>query len=98
MNLLVLAEQLEATAAELRAAHSADTETAALPFDGWKDWTGGDDCPDDARGKVVDVILRDHYEMSGPAAALDWGHNVHGDRNSGMRDVMRYRIAAEQPE
>lgn len=95
MDLLALAERLEATAAELRAAHSADTSTAELPFDGWREWAGGDEPPEDTRGKVVGVRLRSGEESVGPAGV--WGWNRYPGKPA-RGDIVAYRIAAEQPE
>lgn len=90
-----MAETLEAQAASLRreAARLERAGEPELPLadDGWRDWAGGDEPPADAVGKVVDVQLRTGSISHGPSIAWNW--NGHNDSD----DIVRYRIAAEQP-
>ena len=93
MDLLALADALEAGAKSLREHAARDTATGQLPLEQpWVEWAGGEQ-PADTYGKNVDVVLRDGYKMSGPASALTWGHVP-----VGASDILRYRISAEQPD
>jgi hypothetical protein len=108
MDFIAIAETLEAQAASLRrhAAELAAEGQGALELDvpaagGWHEWEGGDTPPAEAMGRNVDVQLRDGDVISGPAAALTWGweHNAAAHpENEGRRDIVEYRISAEQPD
>ena len=100
MDLLALADALEAGAKALREHAARDTATGQLPLESpWIEWAGGEQ-PPDTYGKAVDVVLRDGYAMTGPASALTWEHGfepLDGSR-AGVSDIVRYRISAEQPD
>lgn len=103
MDYIAMAETLETQAASLRreAARIAQADQAELPLEGeWRDWNGDDGPPAETAGTVVDVQLRDNDTITGPANALTWSWEFNAQahpENAGGRDIMRYRIAAEQP-
>ena len=88
MGPIQLAEALEAAAAKLREIAARDTPAD----DGWREWSGGEQ-PEETYGKVVDIRFRNgSWEPGVPAAIWTWGHSGQS------RDIVRYRISAEQPE
>jgi hypothetical protein len=104
MDFIAMAETLEVQAASLRrhAAELAAEGQGALELEApvageWRDWEGGEQ-PPESFGKVVDVQLRDGYEMRGPASALEWLPGAGRLENGGTRDIVKWRISAEQPD
>jgi hypothetical protein len=104
MDFIAMAETLEAQAASLRrhAAELAAEGQGALELEApvvgeWRDWEGGEQ-PPESFGKVVDVQLRDGYEMRGPASALEWLPGAGPSKTAVRRDIIAWRISAEQPD
>lgn len=95
MDFIAMAETLEAQAALLR--QYAATQVSA--DDVWFDWAGGDEPPENARGKVVEIAMRAGISTEGPAESYGWAH-PHMDYTTKplAGDIVRYRIAAEQPK
>jgi hypothetical protein len=102
VDLVAIAETLEAQAGALRReaarlAGEGQAELELTPAVGsWVTWEGGEQ-PESTYGKVVDVRLRDGYEMSSPASALVWLHNSpYADAPNGSRDIIAFRISADE--
>jgi hypothetical protein len=66
-------------------------DVTAPAANGWTEWHGGDEPPEDARGKVVNIRRRDLIEYRGPAAAWFWGRD-----EEEYYDIVAYRIATDQ--